>query len=217
MELAFTGTLTQPGGLGSNASNYPCGVHRMLSILGRRDLIIDPAAPGLTLAEYADAKRLPLEWLRDDLGLVDARYAKQAAVAIPYNGADGAVRAMRFRTALGRSSGGDDNRFRWRRGSTLCLYGADQAPHLAAAGYVVVVEGESDTQTLWHHHFPAVGVPGAANWREERDAPVLADVPRHLCRGRAGPRRRADARLARQVEHRTTGAAGAVAVDDQRP
>ena len=31
MELAATGTLTQPGSLGSTASNYPCGPHRMLS------------------------------------------------------------------------------------------------------------------------------------------------------------------------------------------
>jgi hypothetical protein len=31
VELAATGTLTQPGSLGSTASNYPCGPHRMLS------------------------------------------------------------------------------------------------------------------------------------------------------------------------------------------
>jgi len=153
---------------------------RAVEIIGRPDLIIDPSPPqaaGLTLAEYAEAKRLPLDWLRDEIGLSDARYSKQPAVAIPYYGVDGAVQAMRFRTALERDAGGEDNRFRWQKGSKLCLYGADQAAHLARAGCAVVVEGESDTQTLWHHRFPAVGVPGAANWREERDVPLLADVP----------------------------------------
>jgi hypothetical protein len=35
---------------------------------------------------------------------------------------------------------------------------------------VVLVEGESDCHTLWFHGIPALGIPGAANWREERDA-----------------------------------------------
>ena len=33
-----------------------------------------------------------------------------------------------------------------------------------------MVEGESDCHTLWYHGIPAVGLPGAANWREDRDA-----------------------------------------------
>jgi len=32
MELAAAGILTPPGGLTSTASNYPCGLHRMLSL-----------------------------------------------------------------------------------------------------------------------------------------------------------------------------------------
>jgi hypothetical protein len=31
------------------------------------------------------------------------------------------------------------------------------------AGYVVIVEGASDTQTLWCHGFPSMGLPGAQN------------------------------------------------------
>ena len=42
-------------------------------ILGRPDLIVDPeAGSGLTLAQYAEAKRLPIEYLRE-LGLRDAK------------------------------------------------------------------------------------------------------------------------------------------------
>ena len=59
----------------------------------------------------------------------------------------------------------------------MCAYGAHQAAELAAAGYAVIVEGESDAQTLWHHGFPALGLPGAALWNEERDAPLLQEVP----------------------------------------
>jgi hypothetical protein len=32
---------------------------------------------------------------------------------------------------------------------------------------VVLVEGESDCQTLWHSGIPAIGLPGAASWRPE--------------------------------------------------
>ncbi len=32
--------------------------------------------------------------------------------------------------------------------------------------------------TLWHHDEPAVGVPGASNWHDDRDAPPLAGIAR---------------------------------------
>ena len=41
----------------------------------------------------------------------------------------------------------------------------------------MLVEGESDCHTLWHHRIPAVGLPGAGNWREDRDAPRLHQLP----------------------------------------
>ena len=33
-----------------------------------------------------------------------------------------------------------------------------------------LVEGESDCHTLWHYGIPALGLPGAASWVEDRDA-----------------------------------------------
>jgi hypothetical protein len=41
---------------------------------------------------------------------------------------------------------------------------------------VVLVEGESDCHTLWFHGIPALGIPGAANWREDRDARYLDGI-----------------------------------------
>jgi hypothetical protein len=53
------------------------------------------------------------------------------------------------------------------------LYGLHKRARQHDAGYVVLVEGESDTQTLWLHGYPALGLPGAGNWNEDRDAPHL--------------------------------------------
>ena len=72
--------------------------------------------------------------------------------------------ALRFRVAL------DGDRFRWKPGSKPCLYGLNRIDDSRTAGYVVLVEGESDVHTLLHHGIPAIGLPGATNWREDRDA-----------------------------------------------
>src|SRR5258708_11367735 len=35
---------------------------------------------------------------------------------------------------------------------------------------MVLVEGPSDCHTLWYHGIPALGIPGASTWKEDRDA-----------------------------------------------
>jgi len=115
---------------------------------------------GLTLAQYADAKRLPMDFLRR-LGLTDFKFPCQHSVRLPYFDAEGNEIAVRFRLALE-----GENRFRWKSGAKPCLYGLQRLGEARAAGYVVVCEGESDTQTLWLHGIPAIGLPGAASWRE---------------------------------------------------
>jgi len=125
---------------------------------------------GCRLAEYVQAKRLPLEFLLAN-GLRDISYERAAAISIPYFGHDGSDPAIRFRISLD----GPDH-FRWRRGSHARLYGLHRLPEAHGAGYVVLVEGESDCHTLWLHNFPALGLPGAGNWNEERDAPLLAEL-----------------------------------------
>src|SRR5262249_44667951 len=64
---------------------------------------------GSTLAEYARAKALPIEFLRS-LGLSDIKYFGKFALRIPYYSEAGAEVATRYRVALG----GD--RFRWKKG-----------------------------------------------------------------------------------------------------
>ena len=126
---------------------------------------------GCTLAAYAEAKRLPLEFLVSH-GLRDFTYMRAPAISIPYFAADGGDPAIRFRIALD----GPD-KFRWRKGSEARLYGLHRLADARKAGFVVIVEGESDTHTLWHAGFPALGLPGAGNWKEQRDAELVRDIP----------------------------------------
>jgi hypothetical protein len=126
-----------------------------------------PASPGCTLEQYAHAKRLPVDFLRQ-LGLANVSYMQVPAVRIPYPNSDGAEAVVRFRSGLA-----GNNRFRWKRGSKPLLYSLWK---LGYPDYVVLVEGESDAQTLWYHHIPALGIPGASNWREDRAAAHLEDI-----------------------------------------
>jgi hypothetical protein len=119
----------------------------------------------LTLEQYAEAKGLPQEFLCK-IGLCTARHQKQPAVEMPYTDEEGTVVAKRYRTSLER--GEDiDNRFRWRRGDKPRLYGLGRLETARQAGFIVLVEGESDCHTLWFAGLPALGVPGATMWRDE--------------------------------------------------
>jgi hypothetical protein len=117
------------------------------------------------LENYATSKRLPVEFLKK-LGLTGRNYQGKPAVRIPYFDENGEEIAVRFRIALEKSKEGDD-RFRWRTGSKAQLYGLWRLESIRKVGYVVLVEGESDTQTLWYHNIPALGIPGASNWKAE--------------------------------------------------
>ncbi len=130
---------------------------------------------GCTLVEYALLKRLSVDALRS-YGLSDMAYMGATAIRIPYTDEQGTVIATRFRTALTKGEGAD-NRFRWKGGDKPCLYGLWRLDAAREAGYVVLVEGESDCHTLWHHGIPALGIPGATNWNEARDASRFDGIP----------------------------------------
>jgi hypothetical protein len=125
--------------------------------------------PGLSLEHYAAAKGLPVEFLQQQ-GLSEVTYDGTTAVRMPYLDADSQCLAVRFRIAL------EGDRFRWKSGTKPCLYGLNRLAAARSAGHVVLVEGESDCQTFWFHDIPAAGIPGAANWREDRDAQHLDGI-----------------------------------------
>jgi hypothetical protein len=157
---------------GNHATGQPTGGSSGPAVAPRLPDGLEPAQPGppgLTLERYATAKGLPIDFLKT-CGLSEFAYNRRPAVRIPYFGAGGEQFAVRFRIAL------DGDRFRWKSGTKPCLYGLNRLSEARKAGQVVLVEGESDCHTLWFHGIPALGIPGAANWREERDARHLDGI-----------------------------------------
>lgn len=118
-------------------------------------------SPGLRLGELAQAKKLPEEFLRQ-LGLTECKHHGAPAVRIPYFSLNREIKSVRFRLSLAGPW-----RFVWRLGNKVALYGLDHLEEIRKAGWVLLVEGESDCWTAWHHKVPVLGVPGKTCWRSE--------------------------------------------------
>jgi hypothetical protein len=118
------------------------------------------SAHGCTLGDYSKEKKLPEDFLRG-LGLRDVTYLEKPAARIPYPNEEGQEVAVRFRVSLDGAE-----KFRWRSGDKPLLYGLRLLEEARKAGFVVLVEGESDCHSLWFYEVPALGIPGANNWRE---------------------------------------------------
>src|ERR1700694_3992830 len=109
---------------------------------------------GPTLLVLAREKQLPWQFLFH-LGVMDLA---TGSVQIPYHLADGqAAPRYRIRTALVAKEGS-----LWNSGEgRIVPYGLERLEEARKAGYLVLVEGESDCWTLWYQGFPALGLPGA--------------------------------------------------------
>lgn len=129
---------------------------------------------GLTIRQYAEAKKLPLSLL-GELGLYEITLNGKRAVAIPYQDASGTTAAVRFRLSLD-----GEVKFKWRSGSKTMPYGLRRLPQAREQGFVILVEGESNCHTLWAHGYPAVGIPGANTWKDQW-ADELAGIERIFC------------------------------------
>ena len=114
-----------------------------------------------TLERYSFDKRLPADFLRDTCR-VDTGKDRDGTeyLRMPYFFEDGKEAAIRKRYAK--------KEFRWMRGSKgkICLYGEWRLPGIRKAGYAALVEGESDTQTLWYLGIPAIGIAGASMFKD---------------------------------------------------
>jgi hypothetical protein len=117
---------------------------------------------GCTVEDYAKAKELPTSFLTKTMRLSDMHYVGAPAVRIPYMNECGEEVCVRFRVSLDGSP-----KIKTRRGDKHILYGLWLLDRIRSAGKIVLVEGESDTHTLWYHGFPALGVPGANSWKSE--------------------------------------------------
>jgi len=127
---------------------------------------------GLTVADLAAAKGLPVAFLHD-LGVRDGivgRY-RDPCVDIPYCDERGEVRAVHKRLRLV-----GEPRFIWRKGDHPLPYGLSRLGEARASERVILVEGDSDCWTLWRAGIPALGIPGATQWRPEWGARYLQGV-----------------------------------------
>ena len=98
----------------------------------------------------------------------------RAAVSIPYRSVGGAHFRRRIRAGLVKAAHSSDRRMLWdteHKGQGIILYGLDRLP--PPGERLVLVEGESDAQTLWLHEIDAIGIPGSSNFQPERDDPHL--------------------------------------------
>jgi DNA polymerase-1 len=106
----------------------------------------------ITLADLAEYKALPVEFLQSQ-GLHDL---PGGGVGIPHMDAGGKTVEAKRRTAIRATDGS-----RWPKGKPVMAYGEHRLADAVAAGYLVLVEGETDCLTLWYHGHPALGLPGA--------------------------------------------------------
>jgi len=109
--------------------------------------------PAPTIAAFAVLKRLPLELLQAE-GWVDA----PGEMNIPYRQRDGSLWRVRRRQSLKAGAG-----FKWDGQKELGLipYGRHRLDEALDRGKLLLVEGESDALTAWHHRLPCLGFPGA--------------------------------------------------------
>jgi hypothetical protein len=131
---------------------------------------------GCTLSAYAEARRIPEDFLTS-LGLADASFPRgtgRSAVKIPYFDKTGEELATQYRIATQKPDIGTT--YLWPKKSKTCLYGLWR--DTVAEKSIILVEGTSDCHTLWHCGYNAVGVPGASNLNDDRDAGFLESYGR---------------------------------------
>lgn len=126
--------------------------------------------PDYSTAIYGTEKCFTSEWLKDECKISDGVDQSGKFIKIPYMDADGNIVATRKRYCPSNPNG----KFKWQKGSTLRLYGLWRK---LSEDFVILIEGESDSQSLWVLGFPAYGVPGATNF-QTKWVDDLKDIPK---------------------------------------
>ena len=112
------------------------------------------------VGQYGADKHLPEDFLTEVCRAETKRDRDGTTyLAMPYFRENGEAAAVRKRY------GGKE--FRWQKGSkgNVCLYGEWRLPEFRKNGWAVLVEGESDTQSLWYMGIPAIGIAGASMFK----------------------------------------------------
>jgi hypothetical protein len=124
---------------------------------------------GCTVEQYAEYKGLPAEFLTGDtVGLRDTVWWNVPTVEIPYVDEEGEYVLSRYRISLtGKKDGKKTRKVVSKKGDPAMLYGLHYLEDAREAGYALLGEGESDCHSAWYRGIPAIGIPGARNWKPE--------------------------------------------------
>lgn len=116
----------------------------------------------LTLEQYSKERHLPVDYLQTTWGLKEVQRDGVTCIEQPYSHIDGQVFAPRFRYGNAKLSPANS-------GSRIILYGQKQlisqdSDPVLAKDMIILVEGESDTQTLHFARYNVLGIPGTSMW-----------------------------------------------------
>ena len=115
-----------------------------------------------SVAQYVLEKRLPEDFLKEQCCL-QTKKDKQGIqyLYIPYfnENSDEVTYRKRY--------GGKQFRWKYGAGKDICMYGEWKLEQIRTAGYVALVEGESDSQSMWYMGISTLGIPGASMMRKE--------------------------------------------------
>lgn len=135
----------------------------------------EPVERGLTLDQYAEMKRLPRKYLAY-FGTLDYPYQGKSAVMHSYFDGEGKLAGLKLRLSA------DSHDTLWENHTKSVPYGLGHWDFCIQkqgfkAEWVVICEGESDTQTLFHSGIPALGISGKNGWDPDfANLPQLTDV-----------------------------------------
>ncbi len=118
-----------------------------------------------SVEQYSFDKRLPVDFLTDTCRVVTKKErGGLTCLQMPYFTEDNQQAAVRKRYG--------NKGFRWQKGSAgkICLYGEWRLQEIRKVGWAILVEGESDTQSLWYMGLPAIGVAGASMFKSYQAA-----------------------------------------------
>lgn len=100
-----------------------------------------------TLDDYAKEKKLPIKFLKE-LRLHNGKNN----VCFPYYNIDKSLLTVRY-----RNHPSNPKKYYCKRGTQTFPYGLWKIPEFTK-DYIVIVEGESDAQTLWYYKKQAIGI-----------------------------------------------------------
>lgn len=132
--------------------------------------------PGtLTLEALSEAKRIPIEKLKKLGCKTETDDYWGTFVSIPYYDINKNVVSIQRRLFL-KTPNENAKRFIWRKGDKAVAYGMQFWKRIIEKKSLTLVEGASDSWTLWLHDYLAIGLPGAANAKNLKGIPDLNEI-----------------------------------------